>query len=378
MDELELSLAGRVAAFAARLREAGLPADQHGVLLFTQSLAQLGATSPRSIYWAGRLCFVKRVDQLETYEREFIAFMDDSSDVGPDAPLDEQQPQESPSEDGGHTGQAGIGEAPDETAVEATFASALEVLRTKSFDQISPDETDLLKKLIQQIRMLPPTRKTRRMRPAPRGRTLDLRRMLTESMRTEGEPVRRRWQQSESEARRIVFLLDISGSMKPYSRSLLQFSYALRRRHRLTEVFCFGTSLSRLTGHLDTPDVDTALAAAGTIIPDWEGGTKISGSLSEFISVWGRRGIARGAVVVLCSDGLERGDPVELGRQMDRLHRLAHRVVWLNPLKGSPTYEPLARGMDAALPYIDSFMPGHNLTSLEELADVLGSIGTRR
>lgn len=378
VDELQVALAQRVAGFAERLRKAGLPADQHGVLLFTQSLAHLEARSPRSIYWAGRLCFVKRMDQLETYEREFIAFMNESSDSGAGPSPAEPEAHESSAETGTHTTADSSRAAPDETTVEAAFASSLEVLRAKSFEQISPDENELLKKLIQQIRTLPPTRTTRRMRPASRGRALDLRRMLTESMRTEGEPVRRRWQQSVKEPRRIVFLLDISGSMKPYSRSLLQFAYALRRRHRLTEVFCFGTSLSRLTRHLDTPDVDAALAAAGRLIPDWEGGTRISDSISQFISEWGRRGMARGAVVVLCSDGLERGDPVELGRQMDRLSRLAHRVVWLNPLKGSPTYEPLARGMDAALPYIDTFMPGHNLTSLEELADVLSGIGARR
>lgn len=377
-----MALVDRIAHFSTRLREAGLSADQHAVLLFARSLAQLEATSSETIYWAGRLCFVKRTEQIETYDREFSAFMQGEGDASlgalkesESAPVQEEHsegdsPRTSPSGDGS--------EDESEEMIEAVLASSAEVLRSKSFEEISDEENELLRKLITEIRILPPSRPSRRMRPASRGRALDMRRMLTESMRTEGEPVRRRWQRRGSEARRLVFLLDISGSMKPYSRSLLQFAYALRKRHRLTEVFCFGTSLSRVTRHLDAPDVDAALAAAGRLIPDWEGGTRISESIAQFLTQWGRRGMARGAVVVLCSDGLERGDPVELGHQMQQLRRLAHRVVWMNPLKGSPAYEPVARGMSAALPYVDTFIPGHNLNSLDELADVLSGIRTRR
>ena len=141
----------------------------------------------------------------------------------------------------------------------------------------------------------------------------------------------RRWQQRTTEPPSLVFLLDISGSMKAYSRSLLQFANAVRRTHRPTQVFCFGTGLTRVTRHLDKPDVNAALAAAGGAIPDWDGGTRISDSLKDFITRWGRRGTARGAVVVICSDGLERGDPDALGVQMQRLVRLTNSVIWLNP-----------------------------------------------
>lgn len=379
MDELQPLLAGRIARFAERLRAATLPADAHAVLLFTRSLAELRSITPESIYWAGRLCFVKRLEHLEIYEREFIAFMRESQDEPIDT-VDSDEDQTEPAMGGEPTtaSDAPLPEGDDDASVEITAASPVQILRSKSFSEVSADEAAQLKRLVAQIRTVPPRRTTRRTRTAPSGEMLDLGRMLRESVRTEGDPVRRRYQQRTKENRRLVFLLDVSGSMKAYSRSLLQFAYALRRSHGATEVFCFGTSLTRVTRQLDAPDLDRALRATGLAIPDWEGGTRISDSLKEFIDRWGRRGLARGAVIVMCSDGLERGDPQELAHQMARLRRLANSIVWLNPLKGAAGYEPLARGMSAALPYIDTFMPGHNLASLEELSGVLAGIGAGR
>ncbi len=175
--------------------------------------------------------------------------------------------------------------------------------------------------------------------------------------------------------RRIVLVLDVSGSMGAYARSLAQFAHTAVRGGHKVEAFTFGTRLTRITSALHNRDPNVALAVIGKEVRDWEGGTRIGDSLKELLDGWGRRGPIRGAVVVIASDGLERGDPSLLEEQMRRLARLAHRVVWVNPLKGSPRYQPLARGMATALPYIDRFLPGHNLASLEELTDVLAQLG---
>ncbi|MFM7718553.1 MAG: vWA domain-containing protein, partial [Actinomycetota bacterium] len=173
--------------------------------------------------------------------------------------------------------------------------------------------------------------------------------------------------------RPLVFLLDVSGSMAPYARALLQFGFAAMAVGRRVEVFCFGTRLSRVTRSLRTRDPDRALREIGEQVTDWEGGTRIGESLQSLLEEWSQRTALRGAVVVICSDGLERGDPDVLRAQMARLRRLAHRVVWVNPLRGDPRYEPLARGMAAALPSIDAFLAGHNLESLEELSRAIGA-----
>jgi uncharacterized protein len=171
-----------------------------------------------------------------------------------------------------------------------------------------------------------------------------------------------------------VLILDISGSMAEFSRALLQFAHSAATGTRV-EVFCFGTRLTRITEALRSRDADRALGEAAEAVVDWEGGTRIGDSLREFVAGWGRHGLARGAVVVICSDGLERGDPEVLAAQMGRLSRLAHRVVWVNPLKGDPAYEPLARGMRAALPHVDVFVSGHDLASLEALTELIPSLG---
>jgi hypothetical protein len=169
-----------------------------------------------------------------------------------------------------------------------------------------------------------------------------------------------------------VLILDVSGSMAPYARALMQFGFAAMAAGRKVEVFCFGTRLTRVTRTLRLHDPDRALHEVGRRVADWEGGTRIGDSVRELLDGWSQRTALRGAVVVICSDGLERGDPDVLRAQMARLRRLAHRIVWVNPLKGSPRYEPLARGMAAALPSIDVFLSGHNLESLEELGRALG------
>ena len=208
----------------------------------------------------------------------------------------------------------------------------------------------------------------RRTRPSAKGARFDVRRTLRRSLRTRGEPFDRAWRDRRVRGRPLVLILDVSGSMSPYARALVQFGYAAMAAGRRVEVFCFGTRLTRVTRTLRTKDPDRALHEIGRTVADWEGGTRIGESLKSLLDGWSQRAALRGAVVVLCSDGLERGDPELLRAQMARLGRLAHKVVWVNPLKGSPRYEPLARGMAAALPSVDVFLSGHNLESLSELS----------
>jgi hypothetical protein len=248
----------------------------------------------------------------------------------------------------------------------------VEVLREKSFPDLTEEERARVSAMIRRLAVTVPVERTRRTKPASKGSTFDIRRTLRRSLRTQGEPFDRARRARKSRTRPLVLILDISGSMAPYARALMQFGYAAMAAGRRVEVFVFGTRLTRVTRTLRTKDPDRALHEIGKQVADWEGGTRIGESLKTLLDGWSQRAALRGAVVVLCSDGLERGDPELLKAQMARLRRLAHRVVWVNPLKGSPRYEPLARGMAAAMPSIDEFLSGHNLESLEHLGRVLG------
>jgi uncharacterized protein with von Willebrand factor type A (vWA) domain len=253
---------------------------------------------------------------------------------------------------------------------EAGIASGVEVLRTKSFARCTPEELAALARLMARVRLVAPERRTRRRRPARAG-TPDLRRTLRKAFRTGGDPVQRAWRARRRQRRRLVLVVDVSGSMSPFSRALLVFAHAALRREPRWEAFSFGTRLTRLTRALRTDDPDQALRRAAAETPDWDGGTRIGESLKALIDRHGHAGLARGAVVVICSDGLDVGDPELLSQQMARLRRLAHRVVWLNPLMEYSRYEPLARGMKAALPHVDVFASAHNLDALESLAEAI-------
>jgi uncharacterized protein with von Willebrand factor type A (vWA) domain len=260
---------------------------------------------------------------------------------------------------------------PEGEAAIRIVASAVELLREKSFADLTEEERLRVARVIRRLAVAVPRRRTRRFRPAPGGARFDVRRTLRRSLRTQGEPFDRAWRDRGVRTRPLVLILDVSGSMSPYARALLQFAFAAMAAGRRVEVFCFGTRLTRVTRTLKTKDPDRAMHEIGRQVADWEGGTRIGASLKTLLDEWGQRAALRGSVAVICSDGLERGEPELLRIQMARLRRLAHRVVWVNPLKGSPRYEPLARGMAAALPSIDLFLPGHNLESLEELSRAL-------
>jgi len=239
------------------------------------------------------------------------------------------------------------------------------------------EEFAAARRLIADIECRRPRRRSRRLRPHSRGRTLDVRRLARGSLATGGDPVNRRFRRRAEMPRKLVVLCDVSGSMEAYTRAMLLFLHALMRAGRGVEVFAFGTRLTRLTPELVTRDPEEALRRAADRVVDWAAGTRIGVSLKAFNDVWGRRALTRGAVVLIVSDGWERHDPSLVGREMQRLHRAAFAVVWVNPLKGGRDYEPLAGGMRAALPFIDRFVTGHNLASLDELAGLLSGIERR-
>jgi uncharacterized protein with von Willebrand factor type A (vWA) domain len=332
--------------FGRALRVAGLPVGPDRVASFSRAAALL---PPGELYWAGRATLLSRPEQIEVYDALFAAFF------GPPTP------------DRGPPIRVRI-EMEAETDV--GLASPVELLKEKSFSRCSREELSQLAELMSRIDLSVPRRRTRR-REAARAGTPDLRRTLRRSFRTGGEPLERAWRRRRKRSRRLILLLDVSGSMDAYSRALVMFAHAALRSDKRWEAFCFGTRLTRVTRQLEGSDPDEALGRAAAEVLDWDGGTRIGESLKRFLDEYGHSGLARGAVVVLCSDGLEVGDPELLAEQMARLHRLAYRVVWLNPLQEDPAYEPLARGMKAALPYVDVFASGHSLASLEEVGAAL-------
>ncbi|MDE2977988.1 MAG: VWA domain-containing protein [Acidobacteriota bacterium] len=258
--------------------------------------------------------------------------------------------------------------------------SAREALRQKDFAQLEGEELDEIKRLMATMRWRLETRRTRRLRPDRHGHRLDLRRTLRRSLTQGGEMVDLVHRGRKHRRRPLVLLCDISGSMEPYSRLLLHFIYAVSHPRSAdpgvsrVEAFAFGTRLTRLTQELAERDVDRALQAAAHRIEDWGGGTRTGDALREFNFTWSRRLLGQGAAVLIISDGWDRGDTDLLGKEMERLHRSCHRLIWLNPLLGSPDYQPLTRGIVAALPHVDDFLPVHNLASLEQLGDLLASL----
>jgi uncharacterized protein len=261
------------------------------------------------------------------------------------------------------------GSAPSE--VRPAAWSEIELLLHKDFSEYTDEERALARAVVARLARHGPTRRSRRQRAARvRGVRPDLQRTLRASLRFGGEPLERRWREPSAKPRRLVLVCDVSGSMAPYARVLLQYLHAAVATHRRVEVFAFGTRLTRLTRELGVRDPDLALQRASDAVADWSGGTRIGHAIGVLNREYGRR-LGRGAVVVILSDGWDRGDPAMLADEMARLRRSAHRVVWLNPLKAAEGYEPLARGMAAALPHTDHFLAGNSLNSLAELAVIL-------
>lgn len=361
-----------IARFAGELRRAGLTVGPAAVLDYVRA-AQL--LPPTDLYWAGRSTLVTSPPELVVYDRVFGSFFGEvASLTGPDA-ADPSAP--SPAEDSAYMTASAIDEpAEEETA--GALAASVELLRARDFAACTADELVQLRQLIRDLSVVAPRRRNRRWQVARHG-PLDLRRTARQVVRTAGMVEQSARRRRATKPRRLVFLVDVSGSMTSYARMLLIFAQAGLRANRAVEVFCFGTRLTRVTRELRSTDPDRALDRAARAVVDWDGGTRIGASVKAFLDQHGHNSLARGAVMLVCSDGLERDDPELLRREMGRLARLAHAVVWLNPLKGGTNYQPLARGMRAALGSIDLLLSGHNLASLDELTELLPqlNVGTR-
>jgi hypothetical protein len=363
-----------VVGLARTLRAAGVPASPDRVHTTVAALQELDPTRRSDVYWAGRLTLCDSPVDILRYDRVFEAYFGDRPAAAQRRPrLMCPQIQLVSSDDSDPTADPEPG---DEPATARAAASAEEILRHRDIATLTEPERDQLRALLARLTLPGEPRTSRRMRAARRG-PIDGRRTVRAWLAAGGEPAGLKRHRHTERARRVVLLVDVSGSMGPYSDALLRFAHAAARRgHVPSEVFAFGTRLSRITRELRQPDPDAALAAVAGATPDAGGGTRIGELLKEFLDDWGQRGMARGAVVVVLSDGWERGDPALLGEQTARLRRIAHRVVWSNPRKAAPGFAPSAAGMAAALPHIDDFVEGHSLAALLALAEVVR--GARR
>ena len=358
---------------ASTLRGMGVPASTDRVHAAVSALAELDPMRTADVYWAGRLTLCGSPDELARYDTAFSAYFGDR----PGAVVRRQRLTTTQLQlvaEPGDSGASGQGDA--EAAPVVAAASTVEQLRHRDVTTMDAAEREHLRRLLAAMRLPGERRATRRLRPSLRGQ-VDGGRTLRAWLAAGGEPAQLRHRSPGTRPRRVVLLVDVSGSMEGYADALLRFAHAASHRGAgPTEVFAMGTRLTRITREMALRDPDAALTAVATALVDAGGGTRLGELLKQFLDQWGQRGTARGAVVVLMSDGWERGDATLLGEQVARLHRLSHRVVWSNPRKAAPGYAPLAAGMAAALPHVDDFVEGHSLAALEHLAAVvLGAPG---
>ena len=367
--------------FGRELRAAGLSVGTSDVLSYLAAMTPLNPADLLDLYWAGHATLLSRHEDEGVYDRVFREYF-----------LDEDGPArgsltvtaESVAQAEATLVMPGTEPAPEqdeERPVLGWMASDVDALKHRSFSACTPEELAALRRIMTRMRLTPPRRRTRRTQPATAGTEPDLRATIRASMRMHGEPPGQLYyRRRKTKLRPLILILDVSGSMAAYSRHLLQFAHTARHaaapgRAGRVEVFCFGSRLTRITRELTHQRVDAALEEAARTVADWDGGTRIGRSLDELVRKWGRGGLCRGGVVVICSDGLDRGDPEVLALAMERLARLCHRIVWLNPHKGDdPDFQPSTLGMMVAAPHIDLLLSGHDLASLEELAVALPAL----
>jgi uncharacterized protein len=394
VETVHLDLPPTVGAFSRRLHEAGVPITPARSADLARALTLTRPVSRRRLYWTARAVLVSDDTQVATFDAVFAAvFGGRAPDRAPeldDAPAvpaahddragrDRDPPGESWRRGAG-TGAAspardarGEDEDRPEAEVPLAMASDEEVLRSKSFDALEAHELAALYRMMADLGLATPTRRTRRFLRRRRGEQIDLRRTLRASLHTAGDPVRLAHRRRRIVARRLVMLCDISGSMEPYARAYLQFLASAAGSGPDAEAFVFATRLTRVTRALRSRNPQRAIQRAAAAAPDWSSGTRIGDALREFNDRHGRRGMARGAVIVILSDGWERGDPALVGREMQRLARLAHRIVWVNPRVGADAFAVQAGGMVAALPHLDALVSGHSFEALREVTAAIAA-----
>jgi len=367
-------------AFARVLRGVGLDAPLDSVIVFVSALEQLGLENRNNVYWAAHSTLVRRHEDTPMFDRAFAVFWDQSIAIN----RSEEEPEtismtllvddENEQDKNNETAEP----IDDENTITLRFSS-IETLREKDFAEYNDAELREAELFMTRLRLAGPPKKSLRLKKSNHyGARHDIRRTMRASLQHDGEPIERYWREPSTRLRRLVVLLDISGSMEPYSRALLRFMHAAVVGRQRVEAFTFGTRLTRITKELTSRDPDRALAQTSTQVSDWSGGTRLGECLRTFNDSWGIGGMARGSIFVVLSDGWDRGDPEVLAEQMQRLNRVAFRMIWVNPLKVSPGYAPLARGMAAALPFIDDFVEGHSLDALQRLTEVISRNSNER
>lgn len=403
-DRLDsVDLAEVVAAFGQLLHAAGVPVTPERSGRFASTVTLARPATVDELYWAGRVTLLSGHDQIAVYDRVFDQVFRGLADVADwrgQAPSDLAPPPPTgrarPTERGDDVPPEGTGRVaphvtpsaaapPDDDRADGeaddllAAASAEERLGHVDLAALTDDELEALRHTMASLRWAAPRRVSRRTVRHPRGRSLDLRATLRRARTTGGDPVRRSFRQPTERPRHLVLIADVSGSMEPYARAYLHLLHGAVRAAR-ADAFVFATRLTRLTRTLAASDPDVALRRATASAPDWSGGTRIGAALKTFTDVHGRRGMARGAVVVIVSDGWETGDAAALGEQMARLARLAHRIVWVNPRSAGEDYQPLVAGMAAALPHVDAFVSGHSVAALDEVVAAIRDAdgGSRR
>jgi uncharacterized protein with von Willebrand factor type A (vWA) domain len=399
-----VDLAAVAGAFGALLHAAGVPVSPERSGRFAAAVTLVRPVTLDELYWAGRVTLVGGSADLDAYDRVFGHVFGGRADVadwrgqgppplppaprpsaasrpdadpahphGGDDPSAATDPTPAPAESSDDDGDLDAAPPGGADADVLAAASPDERLGTTDFADLSESELAALRELMAALPLATPPRPSRRQVRHPRGRRLDLRATLRRARATGGDPVAREFRRRTERPRHLVLIADVSGSMAPYARAYLHLLHGAVRASR-ADAFVFATRLTRLTRYLATSDPDLAVHRALAAAPDWSGGTRIGDALATFLAEHGRRGMARGAVVVIVSDGWETGEPDVLGEQMARLSRLAHRVVWVNPRKAAPGYQPLVAGMAAALPHVDVFLSGHTAAALSEvLAAISGA-----
>jgi len=360
-----------VAGFVHTLRRGGLEVTVSQSALFREALEVLGLGNGLDVYWSGRSTLVTKQEHVAMYDAMFLAFFHHNTS-GFQMRFDDVVQMLSDSFDG-DTDADSDGHDDDEPALQF---SRSERLHDKDFGDFDDAELAEAEHVMAALQVRPARRRSNRHRRSSRGDTPDLRRTVRAAMRRAGEPIELATTERGDKTRRLVLLLDISGSMERYARVLIRFAHTAVAGRGSVEVFALGTRLTRITRQLASRDPEVAVAAAAGVVEDWSGGTRLGDSIDGFVRQWGIRGMARGAIVVVLSDGWDRGDPETMSTSMERLHRLAHKLIWVNPLKAGPGYEPTAQGMAAALPHIDEFLEGHCLRSVTALAEAIAAADT--
>ncbi|MEI8058175.1 MAG: VWA domain-containing protein [Actinomycetes bacterium] len=392
-------LADITAAFGHLLHAAGVPVTPERSARFAQVVLLAEPQNLRELAALGKTTLVSTRDHIEIFDRVFAHVFAGMADVAdyrgnaPESPIpapstaapqDEKQPGDSQREGASEstpTGSAGIpgdddSEPEDDQESVLAAVSIEERLGEKNFADCDEDELALINALIEQLPLVPPMRSGRRRRRHNHGEILDVRATMRAAHRTSGDPVKRVYRRTTQQPRRVVLLADVSGSMEPYARVYL---HLLRGAVQAlgSEAFVFATRLTRLTRQLQDTHPDVAYRKAAKAAPDWSGGTRIGSALKSFLDDYGRRGLARGAVIVIVSDGWEIEDPALVGRMMEQLSRLAYQIIWVNPRKAASSYQPLVGGMAAAMPFIDTFVSGHSLRALEQVMSAVHGATTR-